>query len=198
MWSAFRPRALSSSSTSRNESEYRRYQRTAQRISSGSVCRHLKIAGRIVFFMISSGYPPPSGQSCNTTGPGDDENIFLIKQSDNTTGQGSMTFSDQHGTRGQLSLAVHPASLACPCRTRRYRCPQAGTWMPAAPGGPQADFAENGCGGSEPPGACRREARPVRGQLWQSRPSLQGRSFRPRSTRTWYRARRLIVCSPKS
>ena len=46
------------SSTSRNESEYRRYQRTAQRISSGSVCRHLKIAGRIAFFMISSGYQP--------------------------------------------------------------------------------------------------------------------------------------------
>ena len=37
----------------------RRYPRTAQRISSGSVCRHLKIAGRIVFFMISSGYQPP-------------------------------------------------------------------------------------------------------------------------------------------
>ena len=44
---------------SRNESEYRRVQRTAQRISSGSVCRHLKIAGRIAFFMISSGYQPP-------------------------------------------------------------------------------------------------------------------------------------------
>ena len=53
------PRSLSSSSTSRNESEYRRDQRTAQRISSGSVCRHLKITGRIAFFMISSGYPPP-------------------------------------------------------------------------------------------------------------------------------------------
>ena len=26
---------------------------------SGSVCRHLKIAGRIAFFMISSGYQPP-------------------------------------------------------------------------------------------------------------------------------------------
>ena len=47
---------------SRNESEYRRYPRTAQRISSGSVCRHLKIAGRIVFFMISSGYPPLSAK----------------------------------------------------------------------------------------------------------------------------------------
>ena len=50
----------SSSSTSRNESEDRRCQRTAQGIGSGSVCRHLKIAGRIVFFLISSGYPPPS------------------------------------------------------------------------------------------------------------------------------------------
>ena len=46
----------------RNESEYRRYQRTAQRISSGSVCRHLKIAGRIVFFMIFSSYQPPSAK----------------------------------------------------------------------------------------------------------------------------------------
>ena len=44
------------SSTSRNESEYRRHQRTAHRISPGSVCRHLNIAGRIAFFMISSGY----------------------------------------------------------------------------------------------------------------------------------------------
>ena len=59
VWSASRPRSRSSSSTSRNESEYRRYQRTAQRISSGSVCRHLKIAGRIAFFTICSGYQPP-------------------------------------------------------------------------------------------------------------------------------------------
>ena len=28
----------------------------------GPVCRHLKIAGRIVFFMISSGYQPPSAK----------------------------------------------------------------------------------------------------------------------------------------
>ena len=55
----FRPRSLSRSSTSRNEREYRSYPRTAQRISSGSVCRHLKIAGRIVFCMISSSYQPP-------------------------------------------------------------------------------------------------------------------------------------------
>ena len=60
--SAFRPRSPRSYSTSRNESEYRKYQRTAQRISPGSVCRHLKIAGRIVFFMISSGYQPLSAK----------------------------------------------------------------------------------------------------------------------------------------
>ena len=59
VWSASRPRSLSSSSTSRNESEYRRYQRTAHRISAGSVCRHLKIVGRIACFTISSGYQPP-------------------------------------------------------------------------------------------------------------------------------------------
>ena len=40
----------------------RRCQRTARRISSGSVCRHLKIAGRIAFFMISSGYQLPSAK----------------------------------------------------------------------------------------------------------------------------------------
>ena len=34
----------------------------AARRSSGSVCRHLKIAGRIVSFMISSGYQPPSAK----------------------------------------------------------------------------------------------------------------------------------------
>ena len=50
----FQAAPLSNSSTSRNESEYRRYQRTAHRISSGSVCRHLKIAGRIACFMIAS------------------------------------------------------------------------------------------------------------------------------------------------
>jgi len=39
----------SSSSTSRSDSEYRKYQRTAHRIQTGSVCRHLKIAGRVPF-----------------------------------------------------------------------------------------------------------------------------------------------------
>ena len=37
-------------------------QRTAQTISSGSVCRHLKISGRTAFFTISSGYQPPPAQ----------------------------------------------------------------------------------------------------------------------------------------
>src|SRR5208282_4741774 len=57
--SASRPRSASNSSTSRSESEYRRYQRTAQRISSGAVCRHLKIAGRVAFFTVFSDYQPP-------------------------------------------------------------------------------------------------------------------------------------------
>src|ERR1700674_2903877 len=48
VWSACSPRSSSSSSTSRSDSEYRKYQRTAQRIRSGSGCRHLKIAGRVV------------------------------------------------------------------------------------------------------------------------------------------------------
>src|SRR5262245_55424152 len=59
VWSASRPRSLSSSSTSRSESEYRRYQRTVQTISSGAVCRHLKIAGRVAFLTLFSGYQPP-------------------------------------------------------------------------------------------------------------------------------------------
>ena len=41
------PRSSRSSSTSRYDNEYRRYQRTAQRMSAGSLCRHLKIAGRV-------------------------------------------------------------------------------------------------------------------------------------------------------
>ena len=46
------------SSTSRSDSEHRRYQRTAQRISSGAVCRHLNIAGRVAFFTIFAAYQP--------------------------------------------------------------------------------------------------------------------------------------------
>jgi hypothetical protein len=49
----------SSSSTSRSDREYRRYQRTAQRMSAGSVCRHLKIVGRVAisrsFHVVSRG-----------------------------------------------------------------------------------------------------------------------------------------------
>jgi hypothetical protein len=52
---------------SRSDSEYRRYQRTAQRMSAGSVCRHLKIVGRIAisrfFHVVSRG----AYGSCNTT-----------------------------------------------------------------------------------------------------------------------------------
>jgi hypothetical protein len=58
VWSACTPRSVSNSSTSRSESEYRRYQRTAHRIGSGAVCRHLKIAGRVGFFAIASRYQP--------------------------------------------------------------------------------------------------------------------------------------------
>jgi hypothetical protein len=46
VWSAGRPRSVTSSSTSRYEREYRKYQRTAQRMIAGSKCRHLKRAGR--------------------------------------------------------------------------------------------------------------------------------------------------------
>ena len=53
-----------------------RYQRTAQRISSGAVCRHLKTAGRVACFTVFSAYSQPR-QSCDTfprlraTGPED-------------------------------------------------------------------------------------------------------------------------------
>ena len=53
-WSASRPRSSSSSSTSRSNREYRRYQRTAQRMSGRSVCRHLKIVGRVAIVTILS------------------------------------------------------------------------------------------------------------------------------------------------
>src|SRR5213593_3544987 len=46
VWSAARPRSVTSSSTSRYEREYRKYQRTAQRMIAGSKCRHLNKAGR--------------------------------------------------------------------------------------------------------------------------------------------------------
>jgi hypothetical protein len=57
---------MTSSGTS--DREYRRYQRTAQRMSAGSVCRHLKIVGRLAisrFFHVVS----RAHGSCNTTVP---------------------------------------------------------------------------------------------------------------------------------
>ncbi len=51
--------AKPSTESDQAQSEYRRYQRTAHRISAGSVCLHLNIAGRIAFFTISLGYQPP-------------------------------------------------------------------------------------------------------------------------------------------
>jgi len=60
-------RSSSSSSTSRSDSEYRKYQRTAQRIKTGSVCRHLKIAGRFAIFGVPSGYQSAYSARCNTS-----------------------------------------------------------------------------------------------------------------------------------
>ena len=47
-------------------SEYRKYQRTAQRIRTGSVCRHLKIAGR-VGILGSFRLPVLHSSTCNTS-----------------------------------------------------------------------------------------------------------------------------------
>ena len=60
VWSATRLRSTSSSSTSRSESEYRRYQRTAHRMNTGSVCPPLKIAGRGAFSTIAPAYQHPT------------------------------------------------------------------------------------------------------------------------------------------
>src|SRR6516164_7730616 len=46
VWSPDRPRSLISSSTSRYDSEYRKYHRTAHTMITGSKCRHLNKAGR--------------------------------------------------------------------------------------------------------------------------------------------------------
>jgi hypothetical protein len=64
-----------SDSKQRNDNEYRRYQRTAQRMMAGSVCRHLKIAGRVGTG--SSAYQPTAPRSCNTTllSDGEDETV---------------------------------------------------------------------------------------------------------------------------
>jgi hypothetical protein len=47
---------MSNSSTSRYESENRRYQRTAQTIISGSKCRHLNSAGRGLIMEYTAAY----------------------------------------------------------------------------------------------------------------------------------------------
>src|SRR6266702_2115582 len=67
-----------SSSTSRNDNEYRRYQRTAQRMSAGSVCRHLKIVGRVAisrfFHVVSPGPTEVATQPIRCC------QLFLIKE----------------------------------------------------------------------------------------------------------------------
>ena len=102
VWSAFRPRSPRSSSTSRNDSEYHRYQRTAQRINSGSVCRYLKIAGRVVFFMISSGYQSPSAKVA--TQPF--RNLPLLILSSTTT-----STCDDPSVHGTISGSTAPLHL---------------------------------------------------------------------------------------
>ena len=63
----FRPRSSSSSSTSRNESEYRRYARPAQRISSGIGLSPLEDRRPDCLFHDLFRLPAAVGQSCNTT-----------------------------------------------------------------------------------------------------------------------------------
>ena len=62
----FQPTSSSSSSTSRSDNEYRRYQRTAHRMRAGYVCRHLK-----TLVGLPSQDPfrlePAQRRSCNTT-----------------------------------------------------------------------------------------------------------------------------------
>jgi hypothetical protein len=59
---------MSNSSTSRYESENRRYQRTAQTMISGSKCRHLNSAGRGLIMEYIAAYQTRSLSFCNTTG----------------------------------------------------------------------------------------------------------------------------------
>src|SRR6266436_2600224 len=65
VWSAERPRSRSNSSTSRYESENRRYQRTAQTMISGSKCRHLNSAGRVLIMEYTAAYQARSLSFCN-------------------------------------------------------------------------------------------------------------------------------------
>jgi hypothetical protein len=57
---------MSNSSTSRYESENRRYQRTAQTMTSGSKCRHLNSAGRGLIMGYTAAYQTRSLSFCNT------------------------------------------------------------------------------------------------------------------------------------
>src|SRR5580765_6557372 len=57
---------MSNSSTSRYESENRRYQRTAQTMTSGSKCRHLNSAGRGLIMRYTAAYQTRSLSFCNT------------------------------------------------------------------------------------------------------------------------------------
>src|SRR6266481_7753664 len=66
VWSAERPRSRSNSSTSRYESENRRYQRTAQTMISGSKCRHLNSAGRGLIMEYTAACQTRSLSFCNT------------------------------------------------------------------------------------------------------------------------------------
>src|SRR6266478_3336538 len=66
VWSAGRHRSMSNSSTSRYESENRRYQRTAQTMISGSKCRHLHSAGRGLIMEYTAAYQTRSLSFCNT------------------------------------------------------------------------------------------------------------------------------------
>ena len=57
---------FANSSTSRYESENRRYQRTAQTMTSGSKCRHLNSAGRGLIMGYTAAYQTRSLSFCNT------------------------------------------------------------------------------------------------------------------------------------
>jgi len=60
---------MSNSSTSRYESENRRYQRTAQTMISGSKCRHLNSAGRGLIVEYTAAHQTRSLSFCNTSQP---------------------------------------------------------------------------------------------------------------------------------
>ena len=67
VWSASRPRSRSSSSTSRNESEYRRYQRTAHTNQLGLGLSPLEDRRSDCLLHDLFRLPAAVGQSCNTT-----------------------------------------------------------------------------------------------------------------------------------